>query len=332
MKKTYTLSISGRIFQVEEDAYAMLLDYLESLSQVFHGTDGKEIVADIESRISEIFQEKADAGQIVFGIADAEEVIAVIGDASQLAEDMDDEETAAEQAEARAADGSGNFRTPPLPPSPMKKKLYRSDSDKVLGGVFGGLSIRFGVSALPMRLIAIILMFSLGFFPIFLIYCIAWAIIPLADTPEKILEQKGVPVTVSNIGKVVAGQGRIQTSGGGNTFLRVLGALSMGFLGLIAFFVGMLMFIMIVVIFVAMIGANFNTELPFIKWIPAAWEIPGYIAVCLSVLIPCIAVIWAACSVLFKVKGAGKAVWLSAIIVETVSIITVCCYIALFSI
>ena len=85
----------------------------------------------------------------------------------------------------------------------------------------------------------------------------------------------------------------------------------------------MLMFIMIVVIFVAMIGANFNTELPFIKWIPAAWEIPGYIAVCLSVLIPCIAVIWAACS---------KAVWLSAIIVETVSIITVCCYIALFSI
>ena len=61
----------------------------------------------------------------------------------------------------------------------MKKKLYRSDSDKVLGGVFGGLSIRFGVSALPMRLIAIILMFSLGFFPIFLIYCIAWAIIPL---------------------------------------------------------------------------------------------------------------------------------------------------------
>ena len=245
---------------------------------------------------------------------------------------MDDEETAAEQAEARAADGSGNFRTPPLPPSPMKKKLYRSDSDKVLGGVFGGLSIRFGVSALPMRLIAIILMSSLGFFPIFLIYCIAWAIIPLADTPEKILEQKGVPVTVSNIGKVVAGQGRIQTSGGGNTFLRVLGALSMGFLGLIAFFVGMLMFIMIVVIFVAMIGANFNTELPFIKWIPAAWEIPGYIAVCLSVLIPCIAVIWAACSVLFKVKGAGKAVWLSAIIVETVSIITVCCYIALFSI
>ena len=51
MKKTYTLSISGRIFQVEEDAYAMLLDYLESLSQVFHGTDGKEIVADIEGRI-----------------------------------------------------------------------------------------------------------------------------------------------------------------------------------------------------------------------------------------------------------------------------------------
>ena len=54
MKRTFSVSISGRIFNIEEDAYALLLEYLSSLSQVFKGAEGQEIVSDIEGRICEI--------------------------------------------------------------------------------------------------------------------------------------------------------------------------------------------------------------------------------------------------------------------------------------
>ena len=59
MKKTFTINISGSVFHIEEDAYEMLQKYLISLNNHFGGSDeGKEIIADIEARIAEIFIQK----------------------------------------------------------------------------------------------------------------------------------------------------------------------------------------------------------------------------------------------------------------------------------
>lgn len=331
MKKTFTLSISGRIFQVEEDAYALLLDYLESLSQVFKGDDGREIVADIEGRISEIFQEETDHGKAVFTLADAEGVIATIGNAAQLAAATDMDEPCASGPDPDGPDPQP-APFPEAQPSGQKRKLFRLESDKVLGGVLGGLGMRFGVSVLPLRIITVLLIFPLGFFPIFIAYCVAWAIIPLANTPVRKLEQQGRPVTVENIGEAVSIE-VTQTPPPGNaaTFLRVLGAICMGFLGLLAGTIGIGLLIALVVLLALLVAVLCGVAIPAstlsietFNNLVGTWEVTlaffTAICICMAMLVPCIAMVWAACNVLFKVKGASKAVWITALVVEAVAI------------
>lgn len=56
-----------------------------------------------------------------------------------------------------------------------RKKLYRSETDKILGGVCGGLAEVYDLDPTLVRLIAVLLIFS-GVSP--LIYLIAWIIMP----------------------------------------------------------------------------------------------------------------------------------------------------------
>ena len=54
MKKNITINLCGRLFQIDEDAYELLQQYIESLRQSFgREDDGDEIVNDIEARIAE---------------------------------------------------------------------------------------------------------------------------------------------------------------------------------------------------------------------------------------------------------------------------------------
>lgn len=56
MKKNISVNLQGMIFHVEEDGYEMLSQYLVGVKRYFSSYEGhEEIVADIESRIAEIF-------------------------------------------------------------------------------------------------------------------------------------------------------------------------------------------------------------------------------------------------------------------------------------
>src|SRR5690554_8183404 len=93
MKKTFTINISGTIFHIEEDAYEVLQKYLMNLESHF-GTDeeGKEILADIEARIAEIFSAKSSDLQNVITIQWVEEVIQTMGTPEDFVEEEPDEE------------------------------------------------------------------------------------------------------------------------------------------------------------------------------------------------------------------------------------------------
>ena len=59
MNKTVSVNISGFIFNIEESAYDALQGYLDALRRQFKQEEGgDEIVADIEARIAELFQER----------------------------------------------------------------------------------------------------------------------------------------------------------------------------------------------------------------------------------------------------------------------------------
>ena len=86
MKKTLTVNLGGTVFNIDDDAYRLLDNYLSNLKIHFRKEAGAdEIVDDIERRISELFAEKLSAGSQVITIADVEEVIARMGKPEDIA-------------------------------------------------------------------------------------------------------------------------------------------------------------------------------------------------------------------------------------------------------
>lgn len=64
----------------------------------------------------------------------------------------------------------------------MTKKLYRSDKDKVLAGVIGGLGEYFEIDPTILRLAFVLLLIVTGFFPTIIGYIVAVVIVPNKPT------------------------------------------------------------------------------------------------------------------------------------------------------
>lgn len=58
------------------------------------------------------------------------------------------------------------------------KRLYRSQKNKKLAGVCGGLGELMDVDPTIIRLAVVILGIASGFFPFFIGYIVAWIIVP----------------------------------------------------------------------------------------------------------------------------------------------------------
>ena len=98
MKKTFTINLSGRVFHIEEDAYESLKKYLVNLTNYFgKDEDGKEITADIEARMAEIFSQKSTDGKNVVTLDWVNEVIETMGTPQNFEEDTAEEEPLAGQ-------------------------------------------------------------------------------------------------------------------------------------------------------------------------------------------------------------------------------------------
>jgi phage shock protein PspC (stress-responsive transcriptional regulator) len=183
MKKTLTANISGIVFHIDEDAYEKLSRYLSNVRRHFTAEEGgDEILADIESRIAEMLQEKTTASKQVVTLDDINEVISQLGDPSQFS----GEETTAEPAAAFE-------RT--------QKRLYRDPDNKYLGGVAGGLGAFFNLDPTWLRVAFVVFTFVYGFGP--LVYIILWIVVPKARTTAEKLEMRGRKVNISNIEKSI---------------------------------------------------------------------------------------------------------------------------------
>lgn len=221
MKKTYNINIAGSVFTIDDDAYTLLNDYLETLQHVFHNTDNEEIIPDIENRIAEIFTIKVTEGKSVITLDDVESVISRIGKPEELME-VDETETV-------KVDENGNIteeenieagkKTVPPPytgpqPDQVKKKLFRDSKDGMIGGVCAGLSKFLDFDVTWIRLIAVgLLLLSipidhLSILTLPIVYIILWIVLPDASTPLQRMQMKGDVPTLSNIGKSVTGMFR----------------------------------------------------------------------------------------------------------------------------
>lgn len=186
MKKTISINISGIIFNLDEDAYDVLKEYLHKLNLHFSASEeGREVIQDIEARIAELFQAKLSDSKQVITIDDVNEIIEIMGSPDDFADEINEDEPEAKQESSRT-----------------KRKFYRDSDNKVLGGVCSGFAALFDIDILLVRVIAfILLVFSA---PIMIIlYIVLWIVIPEAVTTAQKLEMRGEKVTVSNIEKTI---------------------------------------------------------------------------------------------------------------------------------
>ena len=189
MNKTVNINLAGIFFHVDEDAYKVLKNYLDTIKMSFKNTEGSsEIIADIEARIAELFSELLQSKAEVISIKEVEEVITIMGQP----EDYLDEEALNEE--------QPNFNSQTT--TSINKKLYRDINDRYISGVCSGIGHYVGLDSLWVRLIFILLLFvSAG--TIVPIYIILWVLVPEAVTTADKLRMTGQPINVSNIEKKI---------------------------------------------------------------------------------------------------------------------------------
>ena len=183
MKKTININFQGQLITIEETAYDLLNEYIESLKEYFsREAEGSEIVNDIESRIAELFGNRLRHGISCITDDDVTSVIATIG----RVEDFDSEFVNLEDEASIPPPHSKNDGAQVPPPFPKAedqggKKLYRKSNDKILGGVCSGLAHYLKIDPVFVRL-AFVFLSSL----LFWVYVVMWIVLLPKDLPNNL--------------------------------------------------------------------------------------------------------------------------------------------------
>ena len=185
MNKTVNINLAGTFFHIDEDAYQKLQRYLEAIKRSFTDSQGRnEILADIETRIAELFNERVENDKQVVSIKEVDEVITIMGQP----EDYIVDEEIFEDEPKQSYKSSRTDTT---------RKLYRDTENAYIGGVSSGLSHYFGIEPLWIRLIWVLLFFGAG--TGILVYILLWILMPAAETTSEKLAMSGKPVNITNI-------------------------------------------------------------------------------------------------------------------------------------
>jgi phage shock protein PspC (stress-responsive transcriptional regulator) len=185
MKKVININFQGRVIPIEESAYDILKQYIESLRRYFSNEDSREeIINDIESRIGELFAERLKKGATCITDDDVNAVIASMGRPEDLeAEDaeINGAKTSQQQGSRSQSSSSGggsgfNYAT--------RGRLYRNADDKIIAGVCSGLANYLGIDPVIMRIVFVLLIA-----PLFWVYILLWVIIPSTSIQSNITKR-----------------------------------------------------------------------------------------------------------------------------------------------
>ncbi len=318
MDKTIKINLGGTLFQIDEDAYKMLRDYLQAIDRKFRNAPGgNETIEDIEFRIAEIFQsQKGTAG--IISKENVEAMISVIG----KPEDFDQEGAGGNAYEYYSG----------------RKKLYRNPDDRVLGGVCGGIGAFAETDPVWFRILFIV--FAFGFGLGVFVYLALWIALPLADTPSRKREMYGSSANQlrSQDGELIP---RYQTTSrignATNEVFRALGKVLFIFVRIILIIIGtslvltgFMALLTLIMVFVFEYPGAFSTNIEgvnlsylpdFLNYVvsPAAapW-IKGLITLIIS--IPFLAMVYGGIRLIFWFRARDGYVWLAALVIWVMSI------------
>ncbi len=175
MKKNISINISGIIFHIEEDGFDTLKKYLDSINKYFSSfEDSSEILADIESRIAEIFLSKLNEGKQVITTEDVSALVTTMGSVSDF--QAAEEEEFAQPKESTSERKNNSSSEEKQYSSATHKTLLRDQKRKILGGVCSGIGNYLNIDPVWIRLLFAVLAFAYGL--TLWIYIIMWIVVP----------------------------------------------------------------------------------------------------------------------------------------------------------
>ena len=231
MKSTIKVSISGIAFNLENDAYTVLKNYLDRIESTFSETEeGREIISDIELRVAELFSAKIQSPEEAITLAMVNDVLEILGSVDDI---LGDEEQPRQNSQSTNKEQKTT-----------KKRLFRDIDNRMIGGVCSGLAAYFSIDRVWIRLgfLGMLFLGMFGFASLFAIvvgYFLLWIIMPAARTMQEKMTMRKEPILQSDVetdnarkshkndlgsvlGRIIAG------------FFRVIGWIVFGFIAFIA--------------------------------------------------------------------------------------------------
>lgn len=286
MKKVVTINLGGNAYQIDEDGYEVLRQYLTSArAQLGGNPDLGEIMADLELAIADKASRHLGPNKSVVSGAEIDTILEEMGPVDAP---PGEDDSAGESGPESTATGGGERETWREP-----RRLYRLNGpdEKMVAGVCAGFAAYVGMDVSIVRILLIVLVFvSAG--AVLLGYLLLIFIIPAAETPEQRAAAYGVPFDAQDVLDRARSKfsefrdhrearrqrraenryrGRKSTSGGYDLFRWVLAAIVIG-LG--------------IVVALSLFGGIFRTVgLHFGPWGPVFYGGPPWVGLLISSLV-----------------------------------------------
>lgn len=216
MKKVVNVSVGGRSFSLDEDAYARLTAYFDHFkARLDRDTQSakEEVMADLENRIAELFdQGTGGASYRVVNLALVTKVVEQLGmpDGSREPESPEPNGESGGQTQGKQADGEypkfgiGVDFTYNGAQGTSRRRLFRDLDNKTIGGVCAGLAAFLNVDITLIRVLALLalLLWGTGL----LVYLVLWIVVPIAKTPADKCMMRGLEPTAENMARFSQGR------------------------------------------------------------------------------------------------------------------------------
>jgi phage shock protein PspC (stress-responsive transcriptional regulator) len=191
MQKVISINLNGNAYQVDEQGYDLLRDYLARAErELKDNPDRAEIMADLEQAIADKCRKYLGPHKSVVTSSEVSQIVAEMGPVST---GNAGNGTSDKQEAGSAAGGSGSASTSSPP-----KRLYRIVDGAMIAGVCNGLAAYFQLDVTLIRIGFVIVALATKGVAI-LAYVVAMFVLPEANTPEEQAAAGGAPFNAKEV-------------------------------------------------------------------------------------------------------------------------------------
>jgi phage shock protein PspC (stress-responsive transcriptional regulator) len=176
MNEVTQIHLGRQAYTISVDAHKELRAYLADIES---NVGDKEVVNEIELRMSELLAERGVTGEKVILPADVDYLKQQLGEPA----DFSEKEDAA--AEPKAEDK-------------VSRRLFRDTDNAIVAGVAAGVGNYFGLDAVIIRILFVLLTIFSGGIGLVL-YILLWLVVPPAETASEKLQMRGKSVTIESL-------------------------------------------------------------------------------------------------------------------------------------